>query len=330
MLWKKIWMKESSKRKPGIDTIPAIPNAAELSQPVGLDMGMQSVITGRPGTRDFNEAWGPRLRPRPFPPHQALMRPVQATLPERPRPGDWFLRLVMRRRVLMRPLPPGFIHRQPQVLPGSPPVSPISQQISVVSSLRAPQSILSHGGVLGIYASGPLFHGARAQPGGTEAPRGPLTSLLGPDQGPPGPAPPARSARARSLLQPGRHAGHNSTLPSPAGAGQARLACRRRQAVLAPNRGGPRARVAAPPRRSVPRCHHTVAGQTRHLSPRLQFTAGPRQCHPVAHFQKRSQGPEIRVAAWPQPPSSPVCGTHSDGPGVGLVYADNRRPHGSR
>ncbi|KAJ1162569.1 hypothetical protein NDU88_003037 [Pleurodeles waltl] len=35
-----------------------------------------------------------------------------------------------------------------------------------------------------------------------------------------------------------------------------------------------------------------------------------------------SRSPGVRSTARPQPQLGPVCSTHGDGPGVGLVYAD--------
>ncbi|KAJ1093857.1 hypothetical protein NDU88_006946 [Pleurodeles waltl] len=123
---------------------------------------------------------------------------------------------------------------------------------------------------------------------------------------------------------------HNASPSGSTGAGQARLACRPEQAVLAPNRRGLRAGAAAPLLRSVPRGYPAAAGQAQHSSPRLSLTARPRHGHPAAHVREGPRGPEIRTAAWLQPPTSPVCGTHGDGPGAGLGLADNGRPLRSR
>ncbi|KAJ1145511.1 hypothetical protein NDU88_011797 [Pleurodeles waltl] len=60
------------------------------------------------------------------------------------------------------------------------------------------------------------------------------------------------------------------------------------------------------------------------------FNSLPGLASAVPRFQERSRGPEIHVAARPQPPPSPRCGSHGDGPEVRLVYVDNRRSHGSR
>ncbi|KAJ1085038.1 hypothetical protein NDU88_005174 [Pleurodeles waltl] len=146
----------------------------------------------------------------------------------------------------------------------------------------------------------------------------------------------ARSGASRpsavrvALPLPGCHAGHNATLSGPAGAGQVYLSLRTKEAVLTPHRRGPRAGAAVPPHRGVLQCYPAAARQAGHPSPRLSLTAGPRQSRPAARFQEWPWGPEIRPAARPQPPTSPVCGTHGDVPGVGLVLADNRRPHRSR
>ncbi|KAJ1109867.1 hypothetical protein NDU88_007224 [Pleurodeles waltl] len=231
------------------------------------------------------------------------MRPVQATLPERQRPGNPLLVLPVGYAMAcshvstaLRRGPSGTDRARsqgpvPDSAQGPTLHSPTGQagltpfpgpQVSFIGGLRS--------SLAPSWCAQYLSRTARSADAGPRGPLGPAAASLmsgrparsssvlwDSQEGPKHPgvlAPPCQGqfwglqAQRRPHGQPepgvhsGRHTGHNATLPGPAGAGQARLACCPRQAVLTPYQGGPRARAAAPPGRSVTWCCHAVAGQT--------------------------------------------------------------------